>query len=296
MFVVTTILLAGIILFLCLKLFLVKKEMRRITEELLAKEDESNVCVDFIDRDLQKLVLVINNLYDRILRIKAENREEEKMLRESVSMISHDMRTPLTSIIGYLQVAKKSTDKEEILQNLDIALERAKYLNRLVNDFFELSLIESGQVESKPERVNISELICEEILAESPAIDARGIEPVFLQADENIYVMADRKLLARVIQNLTSNAVKYSDGRLEFRLEELAGASHIDMTILSSTVQEIETDKIFRRFYKEDSARSKGGAGLGLYIVKCFVECMNGTVRAEKEGEEFRIIVELEKA
>ena len=296
MFVVTTILLAGIILFLCLKLFLVKKEMRRITEELLAKEDESNVCVDFIDRDLQKLVLVINNLYDRILRIKAENREEEKMLRESVSMISHDMRTPLTSIIGYLQVAKKSTDKEEILQNLDIALERAKYLNRLVNDFFELSLIESGQVESKPERVNISELICEEILAESPAIDARGIEPVFLQADENIYVMADRKLLARVIQNLTSNAVKYSDGRLEFRLEELAGASHIDMTILSSTVQEIETDKIFRRFYKEDSARSKGGAGLGLYIVKCFVECMNGTVRAEKEGVEFRIIVELEKA
>ena len=296
MFVVTTILLAGIILFLCLKLFLVKKEMRRITEELLAKEDESNVCVDFIDRDLQKLVLVINNLYDRILRIKAENREEEKMLRESVSMISHDMRTPLTSIIGYLQVAKKSTDKEEILQNLDIALERAKYLNRLVNDFFELSLIESGQVESKPERVNISELICEEILAESPAIDARGIEPVFLQADENIYVMADRKLLARVIQNLTSNAVKYSDGRLEFRLEELAGASHIAMPILSSTVQEIETDKIFRRFYKEDSARSKGGAGLGLYIVKCFVECMNGTVRAEKEGEEFRIIVELEKA
>ena len=296
MFVISTIALAGIVFLLCFRLLFIKKEMRRITEELLSKEDESNICVDFIDRDLQRMVLEINNLYERILRIKAENREEEKMLRESVSMISHDMRTPLTSVIGYLQVAKKSRDKEEILQNLDIALERAKYLNRLVNDFFELSLIESGQLEGKQERVNVSELICEEILAESPAIDAGGIEPVFPQADENIYVMADRKLLTRVIQNLTSNAVKYSDGKLEFRLEELAGASRIAMTILSSTAQEIETDKIFRRFYKEDSARSKGGAGLGLYIVKCFVECMNGRVRAEKEGEEFRVIVELEKA
>jgi len=296
MFVISTIALAGIVFLLCFRLLFIKKEMRRITEELLSKKDESNICVDFIDRDLQRMVLEINDLYERILRIKAENREEEKMLRESVSMISHDMRTPLTSVIGYLQVAKKSRDKEEILQNLDIALERAKYLNRLVNDFFELSLIESGQLEGKQERVNVSELICEEILAESPAIDAGGIEPVFPQADENIYVMADRKLLTRVIQNLTSNAVKYSDGKLEFRLEELAGASRIAMTILSSTAQEIETDKIFRRFYKEDSARSKGGAGLGLYIVKCFVECMNGRVRAEKEGEEFRVIVELEKA
>lgn len=296
MFVVSTILLAGIVLFLCLKLFSVKKEMRRITEDLKANDGESNVSVDFVDRDLQKMVLEINHLYERILRIRANNKEEEKMIRESISMISHDMRTPLTSIIGYLQVAKKSQDKEEILQNLDVALERAKYLNRLVNDFFEISLIESGQLSGKPERVNVSELICEEILAESPEIDKRGIEPVFRQADENVYVTADRKMLARVIQNLTSNAVKYSSGRLEFRLKELAGMSRIAMTIISSTTQAIETDRIFQRFYKEDSARSKGGAGLGLYIVKCFVESMNGTVRAEKEGEEFRIIVELEKA
>ncbi len=173
-------------------------------------------------------------------------------------MISHDMRTPLTSVIGYLQMAKRSDAPAEIDENIGTALERAQYLKGLINDFFELSLIGSGQTRAVPEKLNLSEMICEEILAQSPEIDARGIEPCFEQADTNIYVRADRKLLTRVIQNLLYNLVKYTRSRLDIAIEE------------------------------------QGGTGLGLYIVKEFVECMGGSIHAEQNGETFVMTVELQ--
>ncbi|MEE3399968.1 MAG: histidine kinase dimerization/phospho-acceptor domain-containing protein, partial [Eubacterium sp.] len=133
-----------VILFLVIKIFLMKKEMKRITSEMKHNPDNNQMSVDFVDKDLQKMILQINNLYESVMKIKVEGKEDEKKIRESISMIAHDMRTPLTSIIGYLQVAERSDDYAEKNAYIDIALERAKYLNKLVNDFFELSLIESG--------------------------------------------------------------------------------------------------------------------------------------------------------
>ena len=140
------IILTALVLFLSIKLIVIKKEMRRITGDMKENADGRNINVDFIDKDLQNMIMEVNCLYENIMKIKAEGKENEEKIRESISMISHDMRTPLTSIIGYLQVAERSDDKADINSNIDIALDRAKYLNKLVNDFFELSLIESGQV------------------------------------------------------------------------------------------------------------------------------------------------------
>ena len=283
-----------IILFLLIKIFLMKKEMRRITSEMNDNPDNNQVSVDFVDGDLQKLIVQINNLYESVMKIKVEGKEDEKKIRESISMIAHDMRTPLTSIIGYLQVAERLDDAGEKNENIEIALERARYLNKLVNDFFELSLIESGQVNVQMEKVNLSEIICEEILSESPEIDRKGIEPVFEQAEENIYVYADKKKLERVIQNLISNAVKYSVKKLEFVIG-IEEAPVITLRIITDATESINTDKIFDRFYQQDSSRTKGGAGLGLYICKSFVEMMYGSISAKQEGDLFEIDLKLAK-
>ena len=283
-----------IILFLLIKIFLMKKEMRRITSEMKDNPDNNQVSVDFVDGDLQKLIVQINNLYESVMKIKVEGKEDEKKIRESISMIAHDMRTPLTSIIGYLQVAERLDDAVEKNENIEIALERARYLNKLVNDFFELSLIESGQVNVQMEKVNLSEIICEEILSESPEIDRKGIEPVFEQAEENIYVYADKKKLERVIQNLISNAVKYSVKKLEFVIG-IEEAPVITLRIITDATESINTDKIFDRFYQQDSSRTKGGAGLGLYICKSFVEMMYGSISAKQEGDLFEIDLKLAK-
>ena len=286
-FIITVSVMVVLILFLLIRLIAVKKELRRVTKLMSENKENANINVDFVDGDLQEMIVEVNRLYAEIGRIRFEGKEEEKTIRESISMISHDMRTPLTSIIGYLQIAERSEDNEEVLQNVEIALERAKYLNRLINDFFEISLIESGNVSIKEEKINLSEIICEEILAESPEIDRKGIEPVFEQADSDIFVTADRKMLGRIVQNLTSNAVKYSTGKLEFKIEKSDDKTVLYM--ISSTDKKIDTDRVFDRFYKEDSSRTGGGAGLGLYICKCFAEQMVGDIAVSQEGEEFEI-------
>jgi signal transduction histidine kinase len=271
-----------LVLFLLVRLLLLKKELKRITKEMKNNPGNDQMNMDFIDRDLQNMIAEVNALYGQIMQIKAEGKDEERRIRESVSMISHDMRTPLTSVIGYLQVAERADNEEEKNANIKTALERARYLNSLVNDFFDLSLIESEQTDIKIETVNLSEIICEEILAGSPEIDKKGIEPVFEQSDQNIYIKADKKKLSRIIQNLISNAVKYSESRLEFKIEETD--ERISLRMITDTSAKIDTDKIFDRFYQNDSSRAKGGAGLGLYICRSFAEMMDGSIRAFQKG------------
>lgn len=286
-FILIISIMAALLVFLLIKLTAVKKELRRVVKLMAENRDDRNINVDFVDGDLQDMIVEVNRLYAKVTRIRYESREEEKTIRESISMISHDMRTPLTSIIGYLQIAERSADTEEIHQNVEIALERARYLNKLINDFFEISLIESGSVSMKMERINICEMICEEILAESPEIDKRNIEPVFEQADTDITVTADRKMLGRIIQNLTANAVRYSTGKLEYKVE--CNETETRIRIISSTDKQIDTGRVFERFYKEDSSRSGGGAGLGLYICKRFALQMGGDVSASQDGIDFEI-------
>lgn len=289
------IILAILVLFLFVRLLLLKKELKRVAKDMRNNPGNDRMNMDFIDRDLQAMMTEINALYDQIMHIRAEGKSEERKIRESISMISHDMRTPLTSVIGYLQVAERADNDEEKNANIKIALERARYLNDLVNDFFDISLIESEQVDINIEKVNLPELICEEILAESPEIDKKGIEPVFEQSDQDIYVKADKKKLSRIIQNLISNAVKYSDGRLEFRIED-SDAEDLSLRIITDSAAKIDTDKIFDRFYQNDSSRTKGGAGLGLYICKSFVEMMDGSITAEQDGRTFEILLRLPRA
>ena len=294
LYVIISVLIA-LVLFLFVWLLMLKKEMSRIAQEMKENEDRRQLNINLVDGDLQSMIAEVNTLYEEILQTKIVTMKEEDRIKESVSMISHDMRTPLTSIIGYLQVAQKSVDREEVDQNVEIALERAKYLNKLVNDFFEISLIDSEQVEINIEKVNLCEIICEEILAESPEIDRKGLEPSFEQSEENIYVSADREKLVRIIQNLISNAVRYSDKRLEFRVDpEVDGM--LDMKIITDPGAKIDTDSIFDRFVKGDSARSNGGAGLGLYICKGFAEMMGGSIKAAQDEESFTITLSLKKA
>lgn len=296
------VILIALVLFLSVKLILIKLQLKRAITGMQDNPDKRQLNVDFVDNDLQRMIVEVNHLYEYILQIKAEGKEEEDKIRESISMISHDMRTPLTSIIGYLQVAKRSEDREEVDANIGIALERAQYLNSLVNDFFEISLIESEQVDMTLENVNLSEVICEEILAESPEIDRKGIEPSFEQSDENIFVSADKDKLVRIIQNLISNAVKYSDKRLEFRIDntdsmdgdnKAEDKENVYLHIITDPGEKIDTDRIFDRFVKGDRARSNGGAGLGLYICKCFAEKMGGDISARQDDECFEIILQL---
>lgn len=278
-----------VVSFFGLKLYLMKQQLKNIAQQM---EEQSGhfVSIDFVDKDLENVVIQINEIIDSVQEERAEARKAEQQLRTSISMISHDMRTPLTSVIGYLQLAKKNCKEEENLQNIDIALDRAVYCNKLVNDFFELSVIDSNSYNPVMEKVNICEVVCEEILANYVSFEKRGITPVFEQADDTIFVLADQKLFVRVLQNLISNSIKYAIGEVRFSVSR---GENIMLEIASNSSKKIDTEKIFDKFYQADVARGSEGTGLGLYICRKFMEDMNGRIWAESSDEEFRIKIEL---
>ena len=278
-----------VVSFFGLKLYLMKQQLKNIAQQM---EEQSGhfVSIDFVDKDLENVVIQINEIIDSVQEERAEARKAEQQLRTSISMISHDMRTPLTSVIGYLQLAKKNCKEEENLQNIDIALDRAVYCNKLVNDFFELSVIDSNSYNPVMEKVNICEVVCEEILANYVSFEKRGITPVFEQADDTIFVLADQKLFVRVLQNLISNSIKYAIGEVRFSVSR---GENIMLEIASNSSKKIDTEKIFEKFYQADVARGSEGTGLGLYICRKFMEDMNGRIWAESSDEEFRIKIEL---
>lgn len=270
------------VIYLGWKLALVKGQMKKLAKQL-REQRESYLTVEFVDKDLELLVTELNELIDSVKEIRTEAGRGEESLRASISMISHDMRTPLTSVIGYLQLAEKNCKEGESLDEIRIALERAKYCSRLVNDLFEVSVIDLETDEPVWENVNLCQVVCEEILAANPQFEERGIIPGFEQADEDVLVRADCRQLARVVQNLISNAVKYSAGKVDFSVNQ---GKRVVLVVTNDLSREVDTGRIFDRFYQEDISRSSGGSGLGLYICRRLVENMGGEIWAEcKDGK-----------
>ena len=278
------------VIFLGWKLALVKRQMKKLTKQM-REQRESFLSVELIDKDLEMLVTEMNELIDSVKEVRAEAGRDQESLRASISMISHDMRTPLTSVIGYLQLAEKNCKEEESLQEIRIALERAKYCSRLVNDLYEVSVIDLGTDAPEFENVNLCQVVCEEILAAHPQFEDRGIIPVFEQADEDIWVWADPRQITRVVQNLISNAVKYSAGKVDFSVTQ---GKRVLLNVTNDLCGEVDTGRIFDRFYQGDVSRSRGGSGLGLYICRRFVENMGGEIWAECEDGKLAVKVELE--
>ena len=290
-YVIIILILIIAVAFLIVKLWLIKGQLKKIAEQMKEQED-SLLSVDFVDKDLEEVALHINEKTERLQAVKADAVKNEQAMKTAVSMISHDMRTPLTSVIGYLQLAEKSCKDEETLQNIRIALDRAKYSNKLVDDFFELSLVDSEQHTLKMENVNLCEVVCEEILANYPTFEKKGITPLFEQANDDIQVCADRKLLVRVIQNLISNGIKYSTGKMEFAVTD---GQSVVLDISNSISENLDTEKIFDKFYRADVSRKGEGAGLGLYICHKLVEEMNGKISADNKNGTLTISIEFTK-
>ncbi|MEE0264967.1 MAG: HAMP domain-containing sensor histidine kinase [Acutalibacteraceae bacterium] len=281
-----------VVSFLSVKLYLIKKQLRNIAEQM-QEQDERAVSLDFVDKDLEAVALNINKKLEQLQMVKIKAVKKEQAMRTSISMISHDMRTPLTSVIGYLQLAEKSCTDEETLQDIHIALDRAKCSNKLVDDFYELSLIDSEQYVPVIEKVNICEVVCEEILANYLAFENKGILPLFEQADSKIIVWADHNLLARVVQNLISNGIKYSTGEMNFVITQ---EKSVTLAISNSVFKPVDVEKIFDKFYRADDSRNGDGAGLGLYICKKLVEEMNGKIYAINENDMLTIKIEFDHA
>ena len=240
--------------------------------------------------------LMANNLKNSI----ESERNQEKFKSELISNVSHDLRTPLTSIIGYLQlIDNEKTTEENKKKYVKSAIEKSYKLRDLIGDLFEYSKLQSNSVSLQMSNVNVIEII-EQSIGEL-YVEAMEKNIVFIKNYEysNINLYIDSNKIGRVFQNILSNTVKYSVDNSKVLININEDKNYVIISFENQIEQESlkDVDKIFNRFYRCNESRNSEtpGSGLGLAIAKSIIDLHNGDIYAKCENNIFKIYVKLMK-
>lgn len=286
--IIVCILLAFLCVRLALHIFRLRRSMKEIKSELILTRDKGynrQITVDLSDDSLSELAAEINRNLDYQKKLKEETEVAERTLKQSVSDIAHDLRTPLTVINGNLQMIKREEKlSEKSVDYLRISEAKCREMKRMADDFFELSVLESDNAPVKLSRVNITNLLMQFLADNEAVICGNNLTPEIIFPDRTVFALADEQLLIRMLGNLLNNVVKYAEN--SFRLTLSASEKECEIAF-ANTVKagtSIDAEKLFDRTYRADKARSGNGAGLGLYIVKLLAEKQNARVTAACES------------
>lgn len=228
----------------------------------------------------------LNKMTKEVRVLMEKERETERSKNDLITNVAHDLRTPLTSIIGYLELLKNKTDLEEEVRRkfVDIAYNKSKRLEKLIEDLFGFTKLNYGKIAMKPGILDIVKLM-EQILDEFyPNFQDAGLNYEFTCEESGIRIEADGNLLARLFDNLINNAIKYgADGKvIQVSIEREDPMVVIRITNYGKIIPEQELNHIFEKFYRVEHSRSMntGGTGLGLAIAKGVVDIHGGSIEA----------------
>lgn len=251
----------------------------------------------------QHVITSVNALVDSVVQSMNDERKIEKSKDELITNVSHDLRTPLTSIIGYLGLVedKQYRSEEDILKYTHIAYEKAKQMKNLVEDLFEYTKVQQHGAPVNIMRVDLNQLL--EQLTASFALEAekRGIEISSKVVPNPLMIEADPEKLGRVFNNLVTNAFKYGNGASYVRIDAHQENTNVVVTVANdgTPIPEKSLSHLFERFYRAEASRSRatGGTGLGLAIVKSIVDLHHGQVSVTSDEHEtaFRVTLPLKQ-
>ena len=271
-----------IVLALLVKVRLLQKSMDEIAQELGERlSTDTNVLISISTRDKHARALAAD--LSRQLRALREQRHRfqsgDRELKEAVTNISHDLRTPLTAICGYLDLLEREDKSPAAERYLSLIANRAEAMKRLTEELFRYSVILSaGNVVLEP--VDMTSVLEESIAGFYGPLKERGIEPVIDLPGEAVIRRLDREMLSRVFDNVLSNALKYSAGDLKI---SLSANGEIRFSNTAPGLDDVQVGRLFDRFFTVEAAR--GSTGLGLSIAKTLAERMGGTIGAELREE-----------
>ena len=283
--------LLGIAVFLLVFTLFVNKKVKYIkflsSEVKVIKDEDFGKTIEVRGQDeLAELCSSINNM-SLELREKIDNEKKiEQNKNELITNVSHDLRTPLTSILGYVDLLKQNgfEDKEKFVEYISIIDERSKSLNTLINELFEYTKLNSHDIKLNYSTVEIGSLV-EQLSGEYSLIFKKeGLELISEIPEEDIFVDIDIQMIVRALENLLINAKKYSVRNSQVLVKLLQESNDIVISVENKleNISQDDLDNLFERFYKVDKARKTGDStGLGLSIVKRVVELHKGLVKAE---------------
>ena len=278
-----------LILSLSAKVYFLRKSANEISEAFRDRlTADTNTLIDISSRDrcMRKLATDIN-IQLRLLRSQRNlYLSGDRELKDAVTNISHDLRTPLTAICGYLELLKKEEQSDAVGRYLTIITERTEAMKALTEELFRYSVIASTSDSMELVPVNINHVLEESIAANYAALSNAGITPEIIIPKEAVHRSLNRAALIRIFNNLITNAVRYSDGDLTIELREDA---RISFSNTAAELDEIQVGKLFDRFYTVESARQS--TGLGLSIAKILTEQMGGEISANYAGNRLSILL-----
>ena len=234
------------------------------------------------NKDLEELLKEMNNYLEKTQMEKIKSTRREKEIRKEIENISHDLRTPLTSVLGYLELIKdEDITKEEKYEYISIVERKSRDLKDLIQSFYDLSRLEANEYKVDIKTIDIHKELMEQLLIYYNDFYKKGIDVEIDIGEEEINIQGDLNIIGRILDNLIQNAIKYAKDTFKVCMKQ--SNDNIDI-IFSNNVENLEEadgEKLFKRFYTKDKSRNNQSSGLGLTITKLLVETMNGNIRAE---------------
>lgn len=284
----------GIVLFICMVLLLSQGTIRQINQLMegtrrLAKGELDQQIVVRSNDELGQMAAQINQMAKQLKLSLAEERMAVQSKNELISNVSHDLRTPLTSIIGYLRLVKEDhyKDEVELRYYTDIAYDKSLRLGGLVNDLFEYTRMGYSPINRVD--INLVELLGQLAVDFSLTGQQESVEVVFTPATEKIMISSDGDKLMRTFENLLSNAVRHGReaGRVDLKVSREPKFAIVQVINYGPPIPQHAIPHLFERFYRADESRTDqtGGSGLGLAIVKTIVDAHHGTIQVTSSTE-----------
>ncbi len=288
-----------------LRFYLLKNSLKRISEQLEKIVGENpknrNLLLPYPDKDVENMLKLMNAYMEnsRKEQITFHNREQE--IRGQIENISHDLRTPLTAIIGYLSLLDKNAMREDDWEMILAADKKAHALQRLIGNFYDLSRLEMNDYHLAMEQMDLLRFTRETLLSFYQSLENRTLRVEFYYGNHNqenskeelaeipLYVLADIGAMERIFNNMLQNALRYAKSYLSISV--LDKEENIDLIFKNDceSLPAEDVSHIFERFYVSDKSRTNQGTGLGLTINKLLAEQMGISVNAKAEGNELAI-------
>ncbi len=286
--------LAAVLILLCLvlglRLYALDRDIRTCARQL--RSGRTRVSMAAPNAAAEELLTAINALLALREREEGDYRRQEQAIRQQIANISHDLRTPLTSILGYLQLLEgEGLSPEERREYLSIVQGRAKALQSMIVSFYDLSRLEGGEYPLARERVDLYHVLSELVAEFYNDFERSGFDMTVELREGLPAVTADPAGVLRVFTNLIRNALEHGRERMSILLYQEGGEVVSVFANDAPGLTPEDVTHVFDRFFTADKMRTGQSTGLGLAIVKALVERMGHTVTAELEGDLFRVVV-----
>lgn len=282
---------AAALCFCVIKIRLMKKSAKEIRSQFaqkLSEDTNTQITITSADRDIRALADDINKQLTLMRKEYLKNHQGNEDLKNAITNISHDLRTPLTAICGYLDMISKTDDKQTIEKYLGIIKERTEVMKQLTEELFRYSVILTDDSFEQTEEVCINRLLEESLAGFFPALTQKGITPQTDITSKRVVRNINAAALERVFSNIIGNAVKYAESDLSVSLSE-TGVIKFANTAKELTALQVE--QLFDRFFTVEAARNS--TGLGLSIARTLVENMGGKIYAQHISGKLVITIEL---